>query len=123
MIGANQDVGNWVQMLEAVALVGGLAIAMFRYNLYDIGLVVKRTLVYGALTATLAATYLASVLLLQLLLSPSPTSRSRRRRWRSRRCSGRSRSRIQAFVDRRFYRRATTPSARSRRSPPGCATR
>ena len=71
VIGANQNVGGWVQMLEAVALVGGLAIAMFRYNLYDIGLVVKRTLVYGALTATLGVAYLACVLLLQLVLSPS----------------------------------------------------
>ena len=71
VIGINRNVGNWVQVLEAVAVVGGLAIAMFRHNLYDIDVVVNRTLVYGALTATLGGAYLASVLLLQLVLSPS----------------------------------------------------
>ena len=93
-------------VLEAAALVGGIAIAMFRYNLYDIGVVVNRTLVYGGLTAVLGGAYLVSVLLLQLLLSPSSaTSRSRARRSRSRRSSGPARNRVQALVDRRFYRR------------------
>jgi len=53
-----------------VVIPGAMAIAIFKYRLYDIDVLIKRTLVYGAVTATLGATYATTVLVLQSLLSP-----------------------------------------------------
>ena len=47
-----------------------IAIAILRYRLYDIDLLIKRTLVYGATTAAIAATFWLGILALQRLLSP-----------------------------------------------------
>ena len=54
--------------LSVVAIASG--IAMLRYRLFDIDLVVRHTLVYGALSALLAGTYVTVVLLAQAVLRP-----------------------------------------------------
>jgi hypothetical protein len=102
-----------VAISSVIFTLGGLCIpaavtlAILRYRLYDIDLLINRTLVYGALTATLAALYFGGLVVLQAILRP---------------LTGGSdvavalstlavvalfaplRRRIQAAVDRRFYR-------------------
>ncbi len=104
---------NWLDevgfglLLAALPVATGIAI--LKYRLYDIDVIVNRTLVYGALTASLVLVYFVGVVVLQNIFRALTGSESQLavvvstlaiaalfQPWRRR---------VQSFIDRRFYRR------------------
>src|SRR5215218_10040013 len=98
---------GWWLTLTIVPL--ALSIAVLRYRLYEIDLIINRALVYGVLTAMLVGMYLASIVVLQGLLRALTGHESQLAIVASTLLVAALfnplRRRIQGFIDRRFYRR------------------
>jgi hypothetical protein len=104
--------GVWDALFETVTFVPlyvAVGVAILRYRLYDIDLLINRTLVYGSLTATLVALYLGGIVLLQRLFVVLTGEESTLAVVASTLVIAALfsplRRRIQSFIDRRFYRR------------------
>jgi hypothetical protein len=99
--GSLKDLSTFVAV---AALATAMGLAIFKYRLYDIDLVINRTLVYGTLTATLGSAYVLIVTVVGTVLEGSALV-----------TAGATlavaalfqpiRRHIQGFIDRRFYRR------------------
>ena len=86
----------------------GIGVAMLRHRLYDIDLIIRRTLVYSALTGLLALVYFGTVVVLQGLLPETGGERSPAVIVLSTLTIAALfnplRRRVQIIVDRRFFR-------------------
>jgi hypothetical protein len=105
----------WENLLEDTVTLSSagvpvaVGIAILRYRLYDIDILINRTLVYGSLTATLVGLYFGGIVLLQRVFVALTGEKSTLAVVASTLLIAALfsplRRRIQSFIDRRFYRK------------------
>jgi hypothetical protein len=106
----------WLDLIFSGAVLGFAAVpvaigfAVLKYRLYDIDIIINRTLVYGSLTATLIAVYFGSVVTIQTIFR-ALTGQDQQSQLAVvistlaiAALFNPLRRRIQSFIDRRFYR-------------------
>jgi hypothetical protein len=100
--------GVWLSLV-LIATSTAIGIAVLRYRLYDIDIVINRTLVYGSLTVTLVVLYFGGIVVLQRIFVVLTGERSTLAVVASTLLIAALftplRRRLQSFIDRRFYRR------------------
>jgi hypothetical protein len=105
----------WVTIVNNLRLISfagvpvAVGIAILRYRLYDIEIIINRALVYGSLTATLVGIYFGGVVSLQYAFRALTGSESQLAVVASTLAIAALfvplRRRVQALIDRRFYRK------------------
>jgi len=102
-------VGHSLVLMGLAGMPISMGIAITRYRLYEIDIIINRTLVYGSLTAILVALYFVGIVVLQrffvFLTGQQSTLAVVASTLLIAALFSPLRQRIQSFIDRRFYRR------------------